>query len=86
VPTVGYFDGFRLFFYSNENQAGPRPEPPHIHVEKYGRGCEFWLSPVTIKEAGDMPTPERKRVERLVTEHRRACLAKWNDYFGTSYE
>ena len=86
MPTVGYFDGFRFFFYSNENQSGPRPEPPHLHVEKYGRTCEFWLSPVAPKAAGDMPPQERKRIERLVTAHRPACVAKWNAFFGTAHE
>lgn len=36
MPTVLVLDGYRLFFYSNEND-----EPAHIHVEE-GEAIGKW--------------------------------------------
>ena len=38
MPTVIYLRGWRLHFYSNENN-----EPIHIHAEKGDRDCKYWL-------------------------------------------
>jgi hypothetical protein len=41
MPTVFYFNGYRFFFFSNEND-----EPIHIHVEKGEGAAKYWLDPV----------------------------------------
>jgi hypothetical protein len=36
MPTVFYFNGYRFFFFSNEND-----ESMHIHVEKAGGSAKY---------------------------------------------
>lgn len=40
MPTVLLINGFRFFFYSNEND-----EPMHIHVKKGNADGKIWLEP-----------------------------------------
>jgi len=42
MPTILRKDGFRFYFYSNEND-----EPAHIHVEKGDAEGKIWLVPKT---------------------------------------
>ncbi len=42
MPTVLRLQGFRFFFYSNEND-----EPMHVHVEKAEAVGKIWLEPET---------------------------------------
>lgn len=48
MPTILKILGWRLFFYSNENN-----EPIHIHCRKADMECKFWLDceQFEIKEA-----------------------------------
>ena len=39
MPVVLFVNGFRFFFFSNEND-----EPVHIHVEKGDAAAKFWLN------------------------------------------
>ena len=38
MPTILLINGWRLFFYSNENN-----EPIHIHCRKANSECKFWI-------------------------------------------
>ena len=38
MPTILEILGWRLFFYSNENN-----EPIHIHARKSGMECKYWI-------------------------------------------
>ena len=40
MPTILRKNGFRFFFYSNEND-----EPVHVHVEKGDAEGKIWLEP-----------------------------------------
>lgn len=40
MPTILFINGFRFFFYSNENN-----EPAHIHVKKADAEAKIWLAP-----------------------------------------
>ncbi len=40
MPTILRINGFRFFFYSNEND-----EPAHVHVEKGDAEGKIWLEP-----------------------------------------
>ena len=48
MPTILEILGWRLFFYSNEND-----EPIHIHARKAGMECKYWIDikEFDIKEA-----------------------------------
>ncbi|MBN8719086.1 MAG: DUF4160 domain-containing protein [Sediminibacterium magnilacihabitans] len=43
MPTVLLENGFRFFFYSNENE-----EPMHIHVKRGNAIGKIWLEPEII--------------------------------------
>jgi hypothetical protein len=38
MPTILLLNGFRFFFYSNENN-----EPIHVHIEKGSAEAKIWL-------------------------------------------
>jgi hypothetical protein len=40
MPTIFIVNGFRFFFYSNENN-----EPAHVNVRKGGANGKIWLLP-----------------------------------------
>ena len=64
MPTVLRQGPYRLFFYSGDGS-----EPPHIHVERDHRLCNFWLDPVRIQSRGGLNRSEIHRIERIVEEH-----------------
>jgi hypothetical protein len=71
-------EGFRFFFYSNEND-----EPPHIHVEKGEGSAKWWLTPVpTLVYSHGFKTKEERRIKELVQEHQHELLQAWHRYFG----
>lgn len=76
MPTVLTVEGFRFFFYSNEND-----EPPHIHVEKAEGIAKIWLSPVRVEYMSGL-TP---RQQSVVMEHCNKNLElfkkKWDEHF-----
>ncbi len=49
MPTVVVIYGWRLFFYSNENN-----EPVHVHCGKGEAECKYWLDTeiFELREAG----------------------------------
>jgi hypothetical protein len=38
MPTILQTKGWRIFFYTNENN-----EPIHVHCEKADKECKYWL-------------------------------------------
>jgi hypothetical protein len=77
VPTVLLVEGFRFFFFSNEDG-----EPPHIHVERGDGHAKFWLDPVDLADATQLKSQELKRARLLVVQHRQHLMEKWHEYFG----
>jgi hypothetical protein len=77
VPTVLEAEGFRFFFYSNEND-----EPPHIHVERGGGTAKFWLGPVKLAESTGMKAQELRAARALTALHEAAFMARWRRHHG----
>ncbi|MBC7588181.1 MAG: DUF4160 domain-containing protein [Chitinophagaceae bacterium] len=78
MPVVLVINGFRFFFYSNENN-----EPIHIHVAKADADGKIWLEPI-IKIAylhGFSPKEENYILE-IVEANIKLFKQKWNGYFG----
>jgi hypothetical protein len=40
MPTLFEINGYRFFFYSNENN-----EPIHIHISKGSAEAKYWILP-----------------------------------------
>lgn len=80
MPTVLYITGWRLFFYSNEGT-----EPIHIHAEKGGMECKYWLLPdeVEIKEAFayQMNPTATKEIKKIIYQHFDLIMEAWNNHF-----
>jgi hypothetical protein len=78
MPTVLRIDGFRFFFYSNENN-----EPPHIHVEKGDDEGKIWLEPsIAVAYFKGFSSRERNYVIDLIREHFPVFIKKWYEYFS----
>lgn len=78
MPTVLTEQGFRFFFWSNEND-----EPMHVHVEKSGAEGKIWLEPI-IKVAymhGFNPK-EQKIIMSIITGKFLTFQQKWNEHFA----
>jgi hypothetical protein len=79
MPTIHRFGPYRFFFYSDENRG--TSEPPHVHVWSNGRIATFWLSPVSLRDAGRYTPREIERVRRIVIGSRDMMLRQWREYF-----
>ncbi|MBV6483670.1 MAG: hypothetical protein KFKLKKLM_00122 [Flavobacteriales bacterium] len=78
MPTVLIVNGFRFYFYSNEND-----EPIHIHIEKAEGNAKFWLEP-TLKEeySYDFTANQKKEIKRILENNQEQLKKAWNEYFG----
>lgn len=78
MPTILFVEGFRFFFYSNEND-----EPIHIHVEKADAEGKIWLEPI-VKPGylHGFTKKEEKRIMQIVMSNSVTLIKKWNEYFG----
>jgi len=77
MPTVLLVNGFRFYFYSNENN-----EPIHIHVEKAEGNAKFWLEPIDEEYSYGFSSNERKTILTIVEEHKLDLINSWHEYFG----
>jgi len=77
MPTVLLVNGFRFYFYSNENN-----EPIHIHVEKAEGNAKFWLEPIKVEYSYGFSVKERKTIMAIIVEHKIDLINSWHEYFG----
>ena len=77
MPTIFIIHGFRFFFFSNEGT-----EPIHIHVEKAGKVCKFWLKPISLARNYKFTGTELKKIMDIIENHKNEIEEKWNDYFN----
>jgi Domain of unknown function (DUF4160) len=78
MPTVLILNGFRFFFYSNEND-----EPAHVHVNKAGKDGKLWLDPVlSVAYFYGFSNSEQKEIIEIANLHYVQFKVKWNEYFS----
>lgn len=78
MPTVLLLNGFRFFFYSNENN-----EPPHIHVKKGNGEGKIWLEPaLQIAWMRGFTNQEESSIWQIASENSNLFKIKWHEYFG----
>jgi hypothetical protein len=77
MPTVLRVQGFQFYFYSHETT-----EPPHVHVDKGGASCKFWLSPVSLARNYGYSEVELNRIRDIILEKQSFLASKWNEYFN----
>lgn len=80
MPTVFRFDGFRVFFYSNEGD--PR-EPVHVHAMGDGGEAKFWMRPeVTVARSAGLDARTLRRLAQVVEARRDEIERAWDEHFG----
>jgi len=77
MPTVLREQGFQFYFYSHETT-----EPPHVHVDKGGSSCKFWLSPIALARNYGFSDVDLNRIHDIITARQAFLLSKWNEYFN----
>jgi formylmethanofuran dehydrogenase subunit A len=80
MPTVLFIFGWRLYFYANENK-----EPIHIHAEKAGMECKYWLlvDEMDIKEeySYNMSPKDKREVRKIIFQNFDTIIDSWNNFF-----
>ncbi len=78
MPTVRLddVDGYRFFFYSNENA-----EPAHVHVSKDRHVAKFWLSRVSLAVSHGFTARDLRTIEGLVEAHQVEIEEAWHEHF-----
>jgi hypothetical protein len=77
MPTLLFINGFRFFFYSNEND-----EPIHIHVKKGSAEGKIWLEPnLAIAYLHRFTNAEENTIIEIVESNFDNFKTKWNEYF-----
>lgn len=77
MPTILRLNGFRFFFYSNENE-----EEPHIHVEKSGGVAKLaTLGKVRLLWIRGFNEPEAARILKITELYQNEFLNAWYVYF-----
>lgn len=78
MPTILRKDGFRFFFYSNEND-----EPPHIHIQKGDAEGKIWLHPtMEVAYMYGFSKSEVKQIVVIAFEYSEHFKTEWNGHFG----
>src|SRR5260370_9065480 len=72
MPAVLRKDGFRFHFYFADEF-----EPPHIHVEKGGRACRFWLQQVALSRNDGFKQHELNKICRIIEENQELLVGEW---------
>ena len=78
MPTILTVQGFRFFFWSNEND-----EPMHVHVEKGRAEGKIWLEPkIKIAYMHWFTPKEQKKIMEIMTANFLIFKQKWNEHFS----
>jgi hypothetical protein len=78
MPTVLRIDGYRFFFYSNENN-----EPAHIHVEKGNAEGKVWLEPsISVAYFKGFSSREQNEIINISRKNLLVFVQNWYGYFG----
>ena len=78
MPTILFINGFRFYFYSNEND-----EPMHIHIEKAKGNGKVWLKPdITIAYMHNFSPNEIRHIIEIIEQEIVTLRNKWNEFFS----
>ncbi len=77
MPTVLYFHGWRLFFYTNEGT-----EPPHVHVRKGEAEGKYWLYSENFEidevYSYNMTPANRREIRKIMFENFEYLVSEYN--------
>jgi hypothetical protein len=79
MPTILLIDGWRFYFYSNENK-----EPFHIHCRKAEKEGKYWLNDKSfdVKEAFTyaMSSVDKRIVRKILFENFEYFKKEWERF------
>ena len=79
MPVVLRNQGYKFFFYSNEEHP---LEPAHIHARLAGKEAKFWLSPeVSVARNDGFDARSIRILLDIVEQNRNLFEEKWHGYF-----
>jgi len=76
VPTIMYFEGFRFFFYSNEEDR------MHVHVEREKMEVKVWLDTFEVASNYGFRKHELLVIKTIVRKHEKALKKAWTAHFN----
>lgn len=77
MPTILIVNGFRFYFYSNEND-----EPIHVHIKKAEGNAKFWLEPIEEEYSYGFTSAQKKEIKHILKINQQQLINAWNEYFG----
>ena len=79
MPTILMQSGWRLFFYANEGN-----EPVHIHCQKGGRECKYWIDIDTFNIQEDyafgLSPRDKRQIGKIIFEHYDHIMEQWYEF------
>lgn len=82
MPTILEILGWRLFFYSNENN-----EPIHIHARKGSLECKYWIDvenfDIHEAYASGLKMNDRRQIRQIIYDHFDYIVEQWEKFQRT---
>ncbi len=75
MPTLLRKNGFRFFFYSNEDEG-----PPHVHVIGRGGEAKIWLNPIEISRAYNLSRRDQLEILKITRENVKLLTDGWKEW------
>ena len=79
MPTILFINGWRVFFYANENN-----EPLHVHCQKGDMDCKYWLfsERFAVEEAYsyNMNSKNKREIKKIIFEHFELIEQAWYEF------
>jgi len=78
MPTVKNIPGpYRFFFYSFDCN-----EPMHVHAQREGTVCKFWLEPVVLSKNHGFTSKELNTIREIIYNNRNKIVEAWHEHCG----
>ncbi len=78
MPTIKGIPGaHRFFFYSFDCN-----EPMHVHVQREGMMCKFWLEPVTLSRNYGFSAKELNQIRKTIKTNLVRIMEAWHEHCG----
>jgi len=79
MPSILQINGWRFFFYANEND-----EPPHVHVCKGESDCKFFLNSnkfdVDEVYSYNCSPADKRQVRKIIFQHFDYLISEYNKF------
>lgn len=80
MPTVADIAGpYRFFFYSFDCN-----ERMHVHVQREGMVCKFWIQPVALARNQGFTSKELSTIRQVILKSRDKIVEAWYEHCGAN--